>query len=247
MCGLSSSLDEGPPCERKRWRQVDQSPNAAPACVDVVVPQPQACNIYYSGCGRIDQHNRLRQASLQLEKKIKTLLWDRRVNMSIFLMCVVDSYLLMTGCRGTTNNGFSTSKEFFMMLSEQLIENKYDESALRKRASRGAMGNNGLAHDDGDRAIPPHLHLISLTPTKKKKKGGTGNVSFQGRCMVCSIHTRYVCRECQRFQPDISLHQYHVCDKNEKACMSQHILDKHPHAIREVDDCNYQGGTIELL
>ena len=85
-----SSLTAGTPCRRRRWRQVDQSPNAAPEVVNVVVAQPEACAIYYSGCGKIDQHNRFRKASLLLEKKLKTTLWWIRVNMILFRMCVVD-------------------------------------------------------------------------------------------------------------------------------------------------------------
>jgi Transposase IS4 len=94
-----SSLAPGPLCVRKRWRQVDQTLNADPQLVEVVVPQPDACNVYYSACGKIDQHNRLRQASLMLETKLKTVLWWRRVNISIFGMCVVDSFLLAQACQ----------------------------------------------------------------------------------------------------------------------------------------------------
>jgi Transposase IS4 len=48
-----SSLANGAPCERKRWRQVDKTPNAAPTCVDITIAQPEAAAIYYSVCGKI--------------------------------------------------------------------------------------------------------------------------------------------------------------------------------------------------
>ena len=61
--------------------------------------------------------------------------------MSIFGMCIVDSYLLLQGCRGTTKNGFDNSKQYFAKLAEELIENTYEQRALRKRTRRA--DNNG--------------------------------------------------------------------------------------------------------
>jgi hypothetical protein len=42
----------------------------------------------------IDRHNRCRQEDLQLEHKVKTMTWSRRVNLSILEMCIVDAYLV---------------------------------------------------------------------------------------------------------------------------------------------------------
>ena len=95
-----SSLAPGPSCVRKRWRQIDPTPNAPPEFVEVVVPQPAACGIYYGSCGKIDQHNKVRQSSLMLETKLKTTLWSRRVNMTLLGMMIVDSFLLAQGCQG---------------------------------------------------------------------------------------------------------------------------------------------------
>ena len=119
-----SSLSPGPLCIRRRWRQVDPTPDADPELVEVTVPQPAACHIYYSACGKIDQHNRLRQASLMLELKLKTTLWWRRVNMSLFGMCVVDAYLLAQASQGRQ---WGSASEFILGLIDGLIENKYDK------------------------------------------------------------------------------------------------------------------------
>ena len=63
----SSSLEEGAQYERERWRQVDETENAEAEKVTVVVPQPKVCEVYYSACSKIDQHNRARQDALDLE------------------------------------------------------------------------------------------------------------------------------------------------------------------------------------
>ena len=64
--------------------------------VTVVVPQPEMCDIYYSACAKIDQHNRGRQEALDLEKKIEVKEWSSRVNMSILGMCIVGSWFAFT-------------------------------------------------------------------------------------------------------------------------------------------------------
>jgi hypothetical protein len=48
--------------------------------------------LYYSACGKVDQHNRDRQDTLQLERKLGTHNWATRVNHTILAMCVVDSW-----------------------------------------------------------------------------------------------------------------------------------------------------------
>ena len=48
----ASSLSPGHPCIRKRWKQVDKTPNARPTLTEVIVAQPEACEhyYYYNGC-----------------------------------------------------------------------------------------------------------------------------------------------------------------------------------------------------
>ena len=87
-----SSLQEGTPYFRDRWRQVDKDDTEAdPEKVQVVVPQPKAAKCYYSCCSKIDQHNRDRQDTLGIEQKLWTHDWSFCVNMSILSLCFVDS------------------------------------------------------------------------------------------------------------------------------------------------------------
>jgi hypothetical protein len=51
-----------------------------------------ATELYYDISGKIDQHNRDRQATLAIEKKIKTHDWAKRVNLTILSMCLVDAW-----------------------------------------------------------------------------------------------------------------------------------------------------------
>jgi hypothetical protein len=136
-----SSLTAGPPCIRWRWKQVDrETPNAPPEYKEVFVQQPEACYIYYGGCGKIDQHNRYQQASLALERKLHTNNWHRRVNMSIFGIICVDSFLLQQGCQG---NVYKTGAAYFARLAKELIENTYKMRALRKKKDRASFNDVG--------------------------------------------------------------------------------------------------------
>ena len=109
------------------------TPNADPVRVGICIDQPEAAELYYASCGKIDQHNRHRQASLMLETKLKTLNWNVRLNLTLFGMCVVDSFLLMQGTQGVD---CMEQRTFYEMLAEQLIDNTYDVVGLRPRKRR---------------------------------------------------------------------------------------------------------------
>ena len=71
----ASSLTDGNSYSRWRWRQPELSledmglPNNQDTVrQQMTVPQPKACELYYNTCGSIDQHNRHRQDTLQMEK-----------------------------------------------------------------------------------------------------------------------------------------------------------------------------------
>ena len=129
----AGSLSKGKPIQRIKWTQVDKdTPNAEPARVGIEIAQPEAAEMYYSACGKIDQHNQHRQASLMLETKLKTLNWNMRLNLTVFGMCVVDSFLLMQGTQGD----WMEQRSFYEQLAEELIENTYDVVNLRPRKRR---------------------------------------------------------------------------------------------------------------
>ena len=66
----ASSIQEGTPYTRKRWRQVNEEKNTESDNVKLKIPQPKAAQIYYDVCGNIDQHNCHCQATLKLELKL---------------------------------------------------------------------------------------------------------------------------------------------------------------------------------
>jgi len=222
----ASSMSPGTPILRERWRQVDSTPNAAPVKVTITHAQPKAAEIYYSCCGKIDQHNRNRQAELKIETKLKTQKWDRRVNLSLFATMVVDSYHLMTGI----SPGRFCQRFYYEKLAEQLIDNVFERRALRKRQDREEASDHGRIRKGPKIAVPSSQQLTAPTPTKKMKKAKPTHRE-QGRCMFCSKPTSAVCRECQLAFPRANDTQYWICDKPGKVCLGYHILDKHPDKI----------------
>jgi len=221
-----SSLAMGQACVRNRWRQTSQVLNDDPDMVEVVVPQPEAASMYYKSCGKIDQHNSYRQSALMLETKLKTSLWNRRVNMSLLGMCIVDSFLLAQGCQ---HRRWKKASEFYEALAEGLIDNFYEQRALRKREARAMATNNNrppfFCYSTGD--LSAEKQLCSLTPTKRHKKGNVKHRA-QGRCMSCRTPTSTVCRQCQQFQVDPQKQQFWIFRKPGMKCMGDHILMHHP-------------------
>ena len=225
-----SSCTPGRQIQRKRWRQRDPTPNADPEVEQVLINQPEAGEIYYSGCGKIDEHNRVRQEFVDLEKKIKTMDWNVRANQSIFGMVVVDAYRLKQGCQG----GLSArgARGFVEDLACELIDNDLDKRTLRRRreeavAQEAAIAGESIPELDTSR------HLTAPTPTKKRKTKNP-NHRAQGRCMVCKTsQTSHVCRACQCFKSDRNDKQYWICNKPGKVCMGKHLLDKHTECIAD--------------
>jgi hypothetical protein len=93
-----ANLEAVEPILRTRLRQVDQSPTAEAERVQLEIPQPKATQVYYQTCGSIDSHNRKHQDDLDIEKTVRTHSWDKRPNLTVFGMCVVDTYLVYASC-----------------------------------------------------------------------------------------------------------------------------------------------------
>jgi hypothetical protein len=62
----------------------------------------------------IARHNRCRQDDLQLEHKVKSLTWWKRVNLSVVGMCVVDAYLVF---KSVAPNESITQRDFYIELA----------------------------------------------------------------------------------------------------------------------------------
>ena len=69
----NSSLSHRTPYKRVQRRQVapieSQEP---PVRVEFTINQPKAAEMYYNTCGKIDHHNRRRNDTLRLERKVET-------------------------------------------------------------------------------------------------------------------------------------------------------------------------------
>lgn len=130
---------------------MEQEANAEPERVELRVPQPEAAELYYSSCARIDRHNRYRQDDLQLERTLQTKNWSMRVGMSIFGMIVVDSWLVYNGATETTE----TVADFFLGLAEELILNSYNH--INPRASRRRCRLDFSSSETDTLFFLPHL------------------------------------------------------------------------------------------
>jgi Transposase IS4 len=95
-----SNIAGGDPIQHVRLRQLEPIETKEPRHEFIMHNCPQAAQLYYGACGKIDQHNWCRQSGLATEKKIRVRSWDKRVNISIFSMIVVDSFLLHRECTG---------------------------------------------------------------------------------------------------------------------------------------------------
>jgi Transposase IS4 len=223
----ASSLEEGTSILRRRWTQLNKEANAEPELMDKHIPQPKAAETYYSACGRIDQHNRTRQDTLQLERKMQTNNWDKRVNTTLFAMIVVDSYLLAKGCSGSVK--LTNSVYFIEQLAQELIDNDYDKRMTRSGGKKRSREVVALAP-----LINTSLYLTNPTPTKRRRKNAkTGKLTCckQGRCCFCrKAYSTFVCRECQREQPDPSKKQFWCC-KSGTECFDTHIRTAHPEKV----------------
>jgi hypothetical protein len=218
----ASSLEAGTPYKRWRWRQVDTNPNADPTNVELLVPQPKAAELYYSACGMIDRHNRARQDRLGLESKLETHDWALRVNMTIFAMTVVDTWLAYSQCTATKQS----QKDFYTILAKELIDNSYDSVNVRGRRNPAPPGMSPILFEraSGDPRAGCYAHL---TPTKKRKRKDGVEIphSLQGRCRVCKSLTTFVCSLCMDEKPDKEAWMCYT--KKGKLCYPVHMTEHH--------------------
>ena len=232
----TSSLAPGVPYTRQRWQQVSHIPNVPPELVEIAVHQPKAAEVYYNTCAVIDRHNQCQQDNLMLEKKLKTKEWSLCVNMSLLAIIIVDTWLVYSGCRRYADDDecAEAQKDFYSCLAEELIDNQFDTvttcrslfaSAAQKAALDAALQQNLVATD----GLPQSGTSIHLTPTKKKRKlcdGTRTNFLKQGRCLVCSLKTTYLCSACND-NSEIENEPWLCGTKRGKLCFLQHYDNHH--------------------
>jgi hypothetical protein len=159
-----SNISPGLPIQWSRVQQLaDVETNEDLVTVDMILDCPKAACVYYTTCGKIDQHNRCWQDTLDLEKKLKTHHWERRVNMSIFGMIIVDSWMLYKGCTGGTRLQQSA---YYKALIDDLIDCPL-KSMPETRQSLDATAPSAAAWAVKVGTAGRGLHL---TPTKRKGK-----------------------------------------------------------------------------
>ena len=80
------SMKKGPPYTHMWCKKEYPDPNEEPNMVDLTISNPITSEIYYSACVKIDRHNRCRQESLDVEKKLVTKDWLKRFKLFIFVI-----------------------------------------------------------------------------------------------------------------------------------------------------------------
>ena len=192
----AGSLQAGLPYTRCRWRQVSDEPNAPPQKVNLIVSQPKIAEIYYSTCSAIDKHNRLRQDDLRIEKKVETVNWSTRVNLSIFAMVVVDSWLVYNAF---TQGRVLNQKEFYSVIAEELIDNDYNNRGRPSAATRRSFQQEACikAVESGSPKLGVLAHLTPIKSFKNNIKGQQTTFRYQGRCKECQTKTTWQCSDCE--------------------------------------------------
>ena len=194
-------------------RQLQQDENTDPERVRLEIAQPNCSALYYSNCGRVDQHNRARQDGLKLETKYGTHDWSRRVNLSLLSVCIVDAFYVYRGCRELEE----TFNEFVHKLADEMIE--YGLTTRYQRAT--ANFGFGSAAESSKRA---RSSIVRLTPQKKRRtpdKLGSGNSRKQRWCSSCKDYkTTWLCSHC----PD----EVAICHTKERPkCFDDHCKKAH--------------------
>ena len=119
-----------------------------------------------------------------------------RVNLTIFSMIVVDTWLVYSQVTGSTE----LQSEFYVHLAEELIDNNIDSWPQRQRNS----GEDGSDNNDESPVMTRTGRVCAgischLTPTKHRHCTSDGELTaqrLQGCCIECGKKTTYLCSAC---------------------------------------------------
>ena len=99
----ASLLQDGKDYSRICWRQPDlpeeefgEVNNEEAERQELTVSHPNRSEIYYNTCAAINQHNRYRQYTLKLKRKMQTKSWEKRVTSSMFVTTSLRTPMLRT-------------------------------------------------------------------------------------------------------------------------------------------------------
>ena len=133
-------------------------------------------------------------------------------------MIVVDAFL----CYNQLVDESEKEGDFYIRLSEELINNKYDSIKFRPRngtaeqtTSLDAIGKDGR---------PRSGIRIHLNPTKRIRKGSNTSL-HQGRRKICKVKSSHECSVCVDKNNGLD---YYIChSKTGRNCFAQHIYHTH--------------------
>jgi len=177
---------------------------------------------YYSANAKVDQHNRIRQDDLKLERKVQTLDWSKRVNLSVLGIICVDTLHMWSSA---TDNQQKTKDDFFIQLATELIDNDYDGRRAGTRRPRVSIDDDG-----GSDGASSSGRGIYLTPTKRMRKNKDGKETthrYQGHCVECGAKSTWTCSRCVA-DGVRGEHTYFCRDpKKARACFATHVQLNH--------------------
>ena len=83
--------------------------------------------------------------------------------------------------------------DFYLIFSEELIDNKYDSIQLRPR--NGTAEQTPILDAIEKDGRPRSGICIHLTPTKREMEGSNTDL-HQGRCKICKVKSSHECSVC---------------------------------------------------
>lgn len=200
IVSTSEDCTQGSTIERSRYRSIDGKAEK----IDLCMPIPKVAEKYFEVCSRVEEHSRCRQDVLNMEKKIETKNWAKRVNHSLLSACVVDSWLLYKN--GAENA--SSQQDFYCKLAEELIHHNYGEMVTRQRRE--------------DKQV---THIVTGdTTVTNRKRNSNGNACLQKRCVMCKKKTKYICRICLS---DVGKELFVCGEGSGRNCAEQHKVETH--------------------
>ena len=166
-----------------------------------------------------------------MEQKIETTNWATRVGTLLLGMILVDTWLVYQACTGSTES----QSDFYTLLSEELIDNAYNEGVFQLRCvpviepiitlpemihPQTGQGRAGVA-----------AHLTLTNKKRKTKNGEVTNHHMQGQCQMCSKKTTYVCSQCQNevddFVGGVHCIPWLCHTKTGRMCFPNHVSNSH--------------------
>lgn len=233
-------LVEGEPYRRFRWRQVeDVQTDNPPERVELIVQQPKASEVYYTVCGKVDNHNRDRQATLGLETKLRTNDWSMRVNLTVFGIIIVDTWRVWSLLSAADpqydnedggNGGGEVQKIFYGHLAAEMIDNNIDRVGGKRRQTQSFYDDDEDFDPTRTNTTPRSGVGAHITPTKERTNRKSTHRK-QGKCRVCGMKTTHCCSVCTDNGTDAGW----ICHSiHQRPCFNTHLRECH-----DIVDNNY--------